>query len=87
MRLFKWLIQLKIKRLDGDQRIIYLANELLRAITAQGYCVRSQGNFGHVDIFIHNIGTQNDLIVETITNRWFARGKLEAPLVPEKEEA
>lgn len=89
MRLFKWIIQAKIKRIDGDERIIYLANELLKAITAQGYCVRSQKDFAHVDISAYQIGTVNDLNVWSLGNarqKWEVAGKLTAPLIPEKEE-
>lgn len=90
MRFFKWIIQTKMKRVDGDERIIYLANELLKAITAQGYCIRSQGNFGHVDIWSHFIGTDNEMYLDSMANareqKWRVAGKLTANLIPERDE-
>ncbi|MDD4565497.1 MAG: hypothetical protein PHE79_08525 [Eubacteriales bacterium] len=79
------------KRFDGDNKIIDYANALLGAIAEQGYCVRSQENFGSVDIYIHGIGTDECVLeVENTTNarkeKWNVRGKLTAALVPEKEE-
>ena len=74
--------------MDGDKRIIKLTNKLLETITAQGYCVRSQGDFGHVNIYIHGIGTYNEVTINNITNtkqNWEVKGKLTTTLIPEKE--
>jgi hypothetical protein len=77
-------------QISGYEKIIKAANALLAAITEQGYCVRSQGDFGSVNIYLHGIGTRNKLVVENITNakeKWRINGKLTAPLIAEKEEA
>ena len=77
-------------QISGDEKIIKAANALLAAITEHGYCVRSQGDFGSVNIYLHGIGTRNELAVENITNAkegWRISGKLTAPLIAEKEEA
>jgi hypothetical protein len=78
------------KQISGDEKIIKAANALLAAITEQGHCVRSQGNFGSVSVYAHFIGTNNTLVVENLTNAkemWRIDGKLTAPLIAEKEEA
>ena len=77
-------------QISGDEKIIKAANALLEAITEHGYCVRSQGDFGCVNIYLHGIGTRSELAVESITNAkegWRISGKLTAPLIAEKEEA
>ena len=65
MKLFKYLIELKIKRLDGNDRIIYLANKLSKEINTQGYSVMSPSvnqGFGGFDISIHNHGTKTSVV-------------------------
>lgn len=36
MKFFKWQITTKIKRLDADERILYLANKLIKEIKDSG---------------------------------------------------
>ena len=36
MKFFKWNIETKIKRLDADKRILYLANRLIKEIKGSG---------------------------------------------------
>lgn len=76
-------------QISGDEKIIKAANALLAAITEHGYCVRSQGDFGSVNIYLHGIGKHNDLVVTSPSNAkvgWRISGKLTAPLIAEKEE-
>jgi len=46
--------------ISGGEKIIECANALLAAITEQGHCVRSQGNFASVDICIFRIGKEEE---------------------------
>jgi hypothetical protein len=68
-----------------DKKIIRLANKLLKAITKQGYCVKTKKDFGTINIWLHDIGTKNYLEVENIRNGWSVHGELTAPLVQEEE--
>lgn len=86
-----------IKDRCGDEKIIMLANKLLEAITAQGYCVRSQGDFASVCIGAfwlnnnapsesHNRVLELNSICNARGQKWSVRGKLTAPLIPERDE-
>lgn len=78
------------KPLNGDMKILKCANELLKALTEQGYCVKSQGDYGNVNIWVHGIGSYNRVIVENeinIKKGWRVRGKLTAPLISGQKTA
>lgn len=80
MKFFKWLIGLKIKKLDSEERVAYLANKLIDEVQKAGHCIRSQGDFAHVDIYCHRVDSNDASIV--IGNRtndvkdWSIRKKL-----------
>ena len=62
MKIFKWFVELKIKRLDGKDRIIYLTNKLIKEINGQGHSIMDTqiaSGFGNIDIWLHNYGKDN----------------------------
>ncbi|EGD47086.1 hypothetical protein Cpap_1478 [Ruminiclostridium papyrosolvens DSM 2782] len=60
--------------MDEDEKIKYLANELVKSIQASGRIVSLQNvgeGFGRIDINLFNIGTKKEeLCVENILNKW-----------------
>jgi len=78
-KFFIWQIDFKTKKLDEDEKIKFLANELLKAVQASGRIIAhpeiSKG-FGSVDVAVHNFGTKDaDLRVQCVTNRWEVKTK------------
>lgn len=76
---FKSIFKDKNKEQTHDERIGYLANELIKELKASGRSVAlphiSKG-YGSVDICIQNLGTENEYIsVESIINDWEIKAK------------
>jgi hypothetical protein len=79
VKFFKWRIDLKIKRLDADQRILFLAGALIKEIKNSGRDMSfKQG--GKVvmpvtlDIYVHNSCTPTRLSVQNSHNDWEVHG-------------
>jgi len=74
MKFWKWKIDIKTKRLDADERIAYLANELIKELKASGRSIALPGideGFGSFDITIYNLGTEDEsMSVKSIINNW-----------------
>jgi hypothetical protein len=65
VKFFKWNIETKIKRLDGPDRIVFLANKLIKEINAQGRSIMNPSistGFGNLNIYIHWYGTDNPIL-------------------------
>ena len=78
MKFFKWMIELKIKRLDGKDRIIYLTNKLIHEINGQGHSVMDPQiakGFGNLNIWIHNYGKENQELKVERTKQFTFVGK------------
>jgi len=70
MKFFKWIVEFKLRRLDGEKRINYLANRLIQEVNRQGYSVMeptiSEG-FGSLSLYVFDYNTNNaKLLVEKI---------------------
>jgi hypothetical protein len=67
------------KKLTGEEKIISLANKLIKTINEQGVSVMRPDiapDFGHVDIWIHEYGTEKSSVQITgIVNGWVFKGK------------
>lgn len=79
LKFWKWRLELKIKRLDADEKIGYLANELIKALIESGRSIAHpevSKDFGSVDISVHNLGAENEvLIVYDLLNKWETKTK------------
>lgn len=89
MKLFKWWIELKIKRLDANQRCLYLANRLVEEVQRAGNDVTFEHPSipeGHACIDVSCLRTKeesSELTISNITNptkKWEIRGKLTAKI-------
>lgn len=89
MKFFKRVIKLKIKRLDSDQRVLYLANKIIDEVQKSGKCLRSQGKFGSAHIYTHRVDDEDAIIVlESMSNdlhRWEIEGPLTTKLMKAEE--
>ena len=79
MKIWKWIISFKIRRMDTDERIGYLANELINQIKASGRTIAKpdiDNGYGSLDISVHRLGTSNAVMyVGDIANKWEVRTK------------
>lgn len=76
-KLFKFFLRknnIETKKLDVDERIGYLANELIKELKASGRDISlpdiddGYGNFG---IYVHNLGNDNEkIIISNLINDW-----------------
>lgn len=79
MKFFKWQINLKIKRLDADERILYLANKLIKEIGASGRDMKFEKDGKIVipiscDIKVYDHYSPARLSVQHIINGWEVHG-------------
>jgi hypothetical protein len=69
VKFFNWQINLKIKRLDANERIIYLANMLLQEVDNAGVSPRtptSPESYLSLEINVHRYDTtKNELTVRS----------------------
>lgn len=75
--LFVWRIEVKLKRLDGDDRILYLANALMDECERQGYDTEFHHpdcNLRSVDVSHFTDRTTDNFKVGNINNDWEVRG-------------
>ena len=79
LKFWKWRIEVKTKRLDADEKIGYLANEIIKAIKTSGRsieCPKISEGLGSVDIVVHNLGAENEnLRVQNLINKWEIKTK------------
>jgi len=79
MKFFKWVIDLKIKDLTSEDKIIYLANKLIDELQKNGHTLRSQVDYAAVSIHCYRVDGENaNVDVSNIYNGDFetVRGKL-----------
>jgi hypothetical protein len=87
MKFFKWKIETKIKRLDANERIVYLANQLLQEVENAGVSPRTTtapDTLLNLDITVFRYGTDSDLTVHSMRNSWLDgfKGKCTAVIKP-----
>jgi hypothetical protein len=74
-----WRITFKANKLDADERISFLANELIKAIKESGRTIAHPeiaNDYGSLDINAHWIGTEKAVVyVENIQNKWKVTAK------------
>lgn len=79
LKFWKWRLDLKTKRLDADEKIGYLANELIKQLKASGRSIAHpciNKGFGSVDISVYNLGTKYEsLAVFDLINKWEIKTK------------
>lgn len=64
VKFFIWLIEIKTKKLNSKDKIVYLLNELLKALQETGELhVRKSDGFGSANIWIHNANKESEIIV------------------------
>jgi hypothetical protein len=66
MKFWKWLIEIKIKRLDAKERVVYLTNKILHELQNGGYDLKNNHTSGF-DVIIYSLG---DGIIQNICNNW-----------------
>lgn len=78
-KFWKWRITFKANRLDADERIGFLANELIKAIKESGRTIAHPEiakDFGSLDINVHWLGKDKAaMYVENIQNHWKVEAK------------
>ncbi len=67
MKFWKWLIEIKIKRLDVKDRIAYLANKMLNELQSNGYKLKSTSQISGFDVNVYNSGAGS---IQNILGRW-----------------
>lgn len=88
MKIFKRLIELKVKKLDAEQRIVYLANKLLQEVEDAGVSPRTTttpDSHLAIDINVYRYGDDdNKLQVKTMRHSMFDgfHGKCTAKIKP-----
>ena len=79
MKIWKWIISFKIRRVDTDERIGYLANELIKQVKASGRTIAKPDidkGYGSLDINIHWLGTDRAVMyVGDSINHWEIKTK------------
>lgn len=73
MRFFVWHIEVKVKRLDGDDRILYLANLLMDEVQRHGYATNTTSPTYH-SLHISHHETTGIFRVEHMPIGWKATG-------------
>jgi hypothetical protein len=66
-KIWLWIFEFKIKRVQDDKKIEFLTKQLLNELENQGYDIYTEG-CGHIDIW--NYYSDNDLVVGNIINEW-----------------
>jgi hypothetical protein len=62
-KFFIWRVTVKAGRLDGEDKVKFLLNELLKAIQSTGkQLVRESDGFGSLSIWMHNFGTDKAFV-------------------------
>lgn len=73
-RFWLWRINVKIQKLGQDEKIEYLANELVKTVKNSGREIEQPSiskGFGSIDITMHRIGTdKQSMSVQSINNGW-----------------
>lgn len=64
-----WKISNKAKKLNADEKIAYLANELIKTLRDSGRSIERDPDFGNLTIWVHNL-TNEKSSVELESNNW-----------------
>lgn len=79
-KFFKWRIQIKTQNLGAEEKVRFLANELIKSIQDCGYSIQQSTidkKFGTVDINIYKYGTPDEVLrIENMANKWSIEGKI-----------
>lgn len=79
LKFWKWKIEVKTKRLDADEKIGYLANELIKELKASGRSIQCNENdkeFGSLLIWVHRLGKENATMdLQNCPNGWSFKTK------------
>ena len=79
MRFFKWKVNIKIKDLSAEKKVIFLANELLNQMQVAGHDLRTAttpNSHVSIDINLHNYNTKEAIIsVSNLLRGVSLRGK------------
>lgn len=73
-KFFMWRINVEINRLDGEERIKFLVEELVKALFKNGHNLMHRNiseGFGSCTIFLHNMDTDHPTLdIEDAINGW-----------------
>ncbi len=79
LKFWKWKIEVKTKRLDADEKIGYLANELIKELKVSGRSIQCNENdkgFGNLDIWVYDLGKENAIMdLQRSPNGWSFKTK------------
>lgn len=70
MKFLKWQIEHKIKRLDADDRVIYLTEKLIDELKKSGREINTEAGDEHFDVWIFNHGEFSKLSVQNVLKNW-----------------
>ena len=75
-KLWKWIFEFKLKRVRDEEKVIFLANQLLKEMVKQGLEVK--GSCTNINLWIHSYeGVENQLTAENILQPISFKGKYE----------
>ena len=81
LKFFNWRINIKLKHIDADKRILFLANNLIQELINGGYDVRGKASYGniqdmlHFNVYAHKHSNKKYLSVESINRGWSVNGE------------
>lgn len=67
-KFWRWRIEVKIRDLDGDKKIVFLAQELIKTVAKSGRKLQGTPEMASIEIDIHKNG--NNGYVSNIINHW-----------------
>jgi hypothetical protein len=71
MKFFIWKVGIRIRRLDAEKRVAFLANKLAQELINNGYDIRaSVPDLLNIDIHVHKYNGKEMVHVQNITRDW-----------------
>jgi len=61
-KFWQWEINIKTKKLNADEKIGYLANELIKELQASDRSIEISPDFGTLRIWVHNLTNENSYL-------------------------
>lgn len=61
IKFWNWAVKFATRKMTAEEKIGFMANQLCEALTSNGYSfkVRDDSGFGHVNLWVHNFGTDD----------------------------
>ena len=75
-KFWKWVLQFKLSKKKDDEKISFIARELIKELTVQGYTLDSMPNLSGFNIHVHHIKSNKsygNLTLSNILSDWEIR--------------